>query len=226
MRRISLSLFLGGRPIDSALIAIFCSGVARVSVMAVASATRAPAAEGATASLPACSEPSSEPPDRLRRSRRARHCLESSSPPPSASPVRLPIGPCLAPRRGERTGREEREPPMAAQYAIWRERAKGHRASTAASAAWMEYMEGREENKGASASAAPFHRLLAAPRRQELFASGVEMGRGKCEMRKILPVETIAFKRQCLAKAYIGEWRSRTLRLDIFAVTFRGMFGP
>ena len=200
-----------GRPIDAALIADICSGGGgRVSAMAVASAARA--------LQPSHSQPvsldCSEPPDRLRRSR-VDPCVASS---PSS-------GSRLAPGATQRTVRRG-ESPMAAQYAIWRERAKGHRASTAASAAWMEYMEGREENKGASASAAPFHRLLAAPRRQELFASGVEMGRGKCEMRKILPGETIAFKRQCLAKAYIGEWRSRTLRLDIFAVTFRGMFGP
>ena len=161
----------------------------------------------------------------MRRSRRARHCHLESSPPPSASPVRLPIGPCLAPRRGERTGREEREPPMAAQYAIWRERAKGHRASTAASAAWMEYMEGREENKGASASAAPFHRLLAAPRRQELNAAGVEIGRGEWKMRITLPGTRFKFMRHCLANA--AFWSGgRALQLDNDSDTFHAMTCP
>ena len=140
----SLSVVLPLRPIDSAPIATFCSGRATEEEEEAVAHTRRPACPPAYWS----------------------HRIDCVDPavlaPLGVVLRRLRIGPC----REEAGGA-----PMAAQYAIWRERAKGH-GGRRAGGRCLEARNGREEreeeNKGASAAAAPFHRLLAAPRRQEL----------------------------------------------------------
>ena len=220
-RSLSLSLFFpctraARRPIDSALIANFCSGGSRVSLGdgGGVGGSRARRGSRGTAIQPA----SSEPPDRLRRSRRARPAWRRRRRrlrPPSLLRLRLPIGPW-------RHAEEESESPMAAQHAIWRERAKGHSGVCRC----MDGTEWREEeNKGASASAAPFHRLLAAPRRQELNAAGVEIGRGEWKMRITLPGTRFKFMRHCLANA--AFWSGgRALQLDNVSDTVQAMACP
>ena len=73
--------------------------------------------------------------------------------------------------------------PMAAQYAIWRERAKGHG-------------RGRGRRRTKARRPPPRHSIDCLPRHVAKNSAApptddVEMGRGKCEMRKTLPGKRI-----------------------------------